>query len=299
MMYIYIMDTKTDLLEQGLLSVRKALIDSGRTLYPQAELRHLVSNAIPENEALSTAIVSQITSQLLDDHTLTCIRLSFPIRTETRYAFGKVNLLSVLASMYPKGYFSHLTAVMLHRWRPLTWNHLYINVEQPPKPQATTEPTQSRIDSAFNRPPRVTNTFAMFEGCKIILLSGKQTNDMGVIEVQNPEQDSGDFLRLSDPERTLIDTVVRPFYVGSPQEILEIFSAAKSTVDPERIAAYLRNLDYIYPYHQVLGFYMTRAGYEVEGLKPLAELPRKFDFYIDYGLKETRFDEEWRVFHSL
>jgi hypothetical protein len=61
--------------------------------------------------------------------------------------------------------------------------------------------------------------------------------------------------------------------------------------------ATLRTLDYVYPYHQSIGFLMERAGFGATKLKRLRELGSEFDFYLGYGLKDPVLDSSWRVFH--
>lgn len=62
------------------------------------------------------------------------------------------------------------------------------------------------------------------------------------------------------------------------------------------LVATLTKLDYAYPYHQVIGFYMQRAGYEPEKLEPLKRLGLNFDFYLAYGLRDCDFHSDWRVY---
>jgi hypothetical protein len=58
----------------------------------------------------------------------------------------------------------------------------------------------------------------------------------------------------------------------------------------------LKKLDYTYPYHQLIGFYIERAGYP-EGDQVLAkEEELKFDFYLSHGLDNPAYDTNWRVF---
>ena len=75
------------------------------------------------------------------------------------------------------------------------------------------------------------------------------------------------------------------------------FKRAKENVSIQKLVATLKGLDYVYPYHQVIGFYLEKAGYDEGSLTQLAKLPIQFDFYATYGLKKTDYNNRWRLFH--
>jgi hypothetical protein len=41
---------------------------------------------------------------------------------------------------------------------------------------------------------------------------------------------------------------------------------------------------------------MERAGFPESGYRRLKELGLKFDFYLAYGMKETDFISDWRLY---
>ena len=96
--------------------------------------------------------------------------------------------------------------------------------------------------------------------------------------------------------RTLTDIVVRPAYAGGIVQVLEAYRGAKGRVDASEIVRVLRKLDYIYPYHQAIGFLMERAGYPPKEWLKLRRLGTKFDFYLIHGMKKPKHDPKWRLF---
>jgi len=41
---------------------------------------------------------------------------------------------------------------------------------------------------------------------------------------------------------------------------------------------------------------MQRAGFEDSALNSLKKMGLKYDFYLDYGIKEKDYSKEWRIY---
>ena len=106
----------------------------------------------------------------------------------------------------------------------------------------------------------------------------------------------GEQLELTDLERTLIDIAVRPAYAGGARAVARSYLSALQKISVSRIAKLLQDLNYVYPYHQVLGFYLQNAGHPPSALQPLREPGLKFDFYLEHGMKQSAFDSTWRLY---
>ena len=83
------------------------------------------------------------------------------------------------------------------------------------------------------------------------------TNNLGVIFFKDRE---GGSIPTTNIERTLIDIAVRPVYSGGVFEVLKAYKMAKDKVSINKLAAYLKKIGYVYPYHQVVGFYLEKSG---------------------------------------
>ena len=226
--------------------------------------------------------------------------LPFPFRPEKRYVWGDVPLLAVLATLKARGYFCHYTALVLHGLTEQNPKTIYLNDEQPPKPPPAGPMEQAAIDRAFARPQRNTTNRVDYRGNTIVILNGKQTGNAGV-ERKDVELD-GEVVSLpvAGVERALIDATVRPDYSGGVGEVLKAYTLAGSgdaKVSVNRLAALLKRIGYLYPYHQSIGFYLERSGAFAPDLVEQfrAKFSYDFDFYLGYRMGQTRYDERWRL----
>ena len=78
-----------------------------------------------------------------------------------------------------------------------------------------------------------------------MLLSGKDTNRLGVQEITG---DQGERIDLTNLERTLIDIAVCPAYAGGTQNVLFSYSRAIQKISVDLLVEMLEDLDYLYPY---------------------------------------------------
>lgn len=214
-------------------------------------------------------------------------------RETTRYAWGQPTAYELALSLQPRGYLSHATAVALHGLTDLVPKTLYLNVEQSPKRPTTGSMSQKGIDQAFARAQRQSNMAYNYEGWSVVVVNGKHTDGLGVEQVSGS---SGEVLRATGIERTLIDIAVRPSYGGGIFQVLQAYRTARERVSTNRLVATLKKLDYAYPYHQSIGFLMERAGYSERRYAMLRELGLSYDFYLVHAMHQPAYSKEWRLF---
>jgi hypothetical protein len=212
----------------------------------------------------------------------------------TRYVWGPVSVYSVGLSMRPSAYLSHASAVFLHGLSNQIPKTVYVNKEQTAKPPPSQGLTQPGIDRAFANSQRSSTYIFTHDGYRFVLLSGKSTNRLEVSELKGPQGELVDTTKL---ERTLIDIAVRPAYAGGVFEVVKAYRAAKDRVSVNTLVATLKQLGYVYPYHQAVGFYLQRAGFEAVKLEKLKQLGLNFDFYLSHKMGPTAFSSEWRIHH--
>jgi len=218
--------------------------------------------------------------------------LPFPFRQDTRYVFGKIDSLDLVQSLTREGYFTHFTAIYLNNLTEQTPKTIYFNVEQRLS-GGQGQLTQEALNRAFKAETRLSSNVVEYKGTRIVKLNGRNTGQLGVLSNRRPNAGA---VRVTDYERTLIDATVRPVYSGGPAVVAKAFELAKESVSVNKLASYLRKLRYVYPYHQTVGFYMERAGYEAPLLKLMEQFPIEFDFYLHHGMKSPVLNKRWRLY---
>lgn len=209
----------------------------------------------------------------------------------TRYVWKEASAYEIALSMKREAYLCHGTAMFLHDLSEQIPSKIYVNSEQSPKP-GSGHLTQEGINRAFAGKQRESQFIFKFHDSEALLLWGKNTGQLEVIDMEY----SGTKLRVTGLERTLIDIAVRPSYAGGVFQVLDAYRSAKDRVSVGTLLATLKKLDYIYPYHQAIGFYMQRAGYAKSQYSRLKAVGLNYDFHLAYGLKDKEFDPEWRLF---
>jgi len=215
-------------------------------------------------------------------------------RSILRYVWGHASPYEVALSLKPRAYLSHGSAVFLHALTEQVPKTIYVNQEQSPKPKPSGLLSQEGIDRAFSNEQRLSSFVFSYTDLQFLVISGKDTGRLGVAPLTGME---GEKLDVTTLERTLIDITVRPAYAGGVYQVFEAYRAAKDKISVNTLVATLKKLDYIYPYHQAIGFYLQRAGYEQKRYERLKTLGLNFNFHLSHGLKDREFDPTWRLFY--
>lgn len=234
--------------------------------------------------------------ELLTKNTkLKSYELKFARKIYWRFVWGDVSVYKLALSLERNTYFTHYSALYWHNLTDQIPKAIYVNYEQAQKRYVANRLLQPNIDRAFRGSQRESKNIAAIGDFKICLLNGKYTNRLGVIEMITPENET---ITLTDIERTLIDIVVRPSYSGGIHEVLNAYRKAVEKVSINKLSAMLWKLNYIYPYHQAIGFYLQRAGiYRESQIQLLKKFNFEYDFYLSHQMKEAEYSKEWRLYY--
>jgi len=241
-------------------------------------------------EGLST---NSFIDLLLSNTKLIKHELQFPHIKTIKYSWDNVSVYQIALSIKDSSYLTHYTASFLHGLTNQIPKTIYVNFEQPKKTFHKADLSQDRIDRAFSNAQRQSKNTAVLGDYTICLLNGKFTDRHGVIELAQEGN-----ISVTNVERTLIDITVRPAYAGGVFEVLNAFRQAASKVSINKLVATLKKLEYIYPYHQAIGFYIEKAGvYKESQMQLLKRFDIKFDFYLAHKMKEVEYSKDWRIYY--
>jgi hypothetical protein len=216
-------------------------------------------------------------------------------RVEILYTWRTVNEYELMPVLRPKGYYSHLSAMHFHGLLDEEPAIIYFNDEQPSRSVSGTL-EQSRIDNAFQKNQRLTTARTIYAEKEFWLLNGKQTGNYGVFPIRTL---TGINASMTDLERTLIDATVRPAYSGGVKNVLRAYRLAQPQISIEKMVSTLHVLNYIYPYHQSIGFYIDASGVynQSDFQKFLNFAPLQHNFYLDYKITKPVYSEKWKIYY--
>ena len=245
----------------------------------------------PNQITIKYLSLKNILEVLLKHTELVEVDLPFPYRKLKRYTWGEAGVYEIIQSVDNVGYFSHYSAMELHGLTEQISKTIFFNVEQPASSSGG-ELTQDAIKRAFSRKCRVSKNVISLNNYRVCKLNGQNTRRLGVINTKI----SGQNIYVTDIDRTLIDATVRPIYSGGIGEIVKAYRNA-SSLSIDRIVEYIYKLNFTYPYHQAIGYYLEKTGnYSSNDLNKLRSLPMTYDFYITHQLKNPAYVGEWRLF---
>ncbi len=223
--------------------------------------------------------------KILDNYNETKILYSWKIEDE----------YTIMSGLKSNSYYAYYSALFLHQLTLQIPKTIYLNFEHNRSINIDNNEsslTQEKIDKTFKGSQRKSSLTFSFNDKKIILTNGKFTDKLGVIRRINNNQ----CFEYTNLERTMIDIAVRPVYAGGVFEVLEAFKIAKERLNIEMLFSYLEELNFIYPYHQVIGFYLEKAGYN-SAVFELFKREMNFDFYLTYDIRRMEYSDTWMLYY--
>jgi len=273
----------------------KVFDNIGQKIFKKSDILEILSTNKDEWKLSSTISSNKLINFLISINKLKLYQLNFPQRKEIRYGWGKVSDYEIFNSLRPDSYFTHSSALYLHKLISTKPNIIYINYEQPQKRNQDSQLMQERIDFAFNNACRVSNMKAKFQKKEVCLLNGKFTGHNGVIDYKVKD---GRIIRVTNIERTLIDSTVRPIYSGGVETVQLAYKKAVHRVNIKKLIELLSDIGFIYPYHQAIGFYIERSGvYSEEQIKLLEQFEVKYNFFLCHKITNKKYSARWKLFY--
>lgn len=233
---------------------------------------------------------------LVDKQILNSTKLKHQVSGSIKTILSKQNrdFYNIALTIKKDGYLSNYTAMALHELTLQIPKSIYISFLKSDNRIAHKDTgflTQTAIDKAFSKKQRQTSEIYKSEqdNYRIYLIQKNFTTDNVGIKTSKG-------LRYTDLERTLIDIAIRPAYSGGVFEVLDAFLAAKKEVDLVKLENYLTRLNYIYPYHQLIGFYLDKANFK-QNLNLFQNKISDYNFYLTYNISNKEFDQKWKIYY--
>jgi len=262
-------------------------------IYTHNDLEHILSDNRSFWRLTQSLTTNSFIQFLLENTKLKLQQIKLPNRPTNRYTWGDVPTLEIIQTLRPEGYFTHFSAMQLHGLTGQVPKTIYFNFEQ----RATGgggQLNQESINRAFKRKCRVSQNIAIFHERNVCVLNGQNTGKLGVADLVLSD---GSILKVTNIERTLIDAAVRPIYSGGVFEVAKAYAAAHSQFSVNKLVSYLQKLNYTYPYHQAIGYYLERScKYSKTQIELLRQADRSYDFYLAHEMNETEYVKRWKLF---
>lgn len=209
------------------------------------------------------------------------------------YTFGSPTIYAVATAFKSGSYLSHLSAAYIQQLTLNVPTRLYVSKERSSSKRESGDLTQAAIDKAFREPARTSQNVFELMDYSIVYLETQSPPQLGIVQLKYLD----DTLHVTCLERTLIDMTVRPHYSGGIHQVLEAFFRAKESLSIPILISILRKLGHVYPYHQAIGFYLEKAGYDSESFNRFKKLfPMNYDFYLVHDMREPIYDPEWKLY---
>ena len=212
--------------------------------------------------------------------------------------------IQVATAFLPKGYICLYSAMYFHKLTNQIPKVLYYNKEQKSTidfKEKKAEITQEVINRALQKEARKGKLFIEDNIFRVHRIAGKDTNNIGV-KLENIQ---GTKSLIASIERTLIDIIVRPELSGGINQVVDAYKEVYQRDQDEHVFSmnkliqYLKKLDYIYPYHQCIGFLLEKAGFDASLLEKRFDI--KYDFYLLKGevnssKENLDYSRKWKLY---
>lgn len=205
----------------------------------------------------------------------------------------------IARGMFPRGYFCNMSAVYYQSLTNQIPKTVYVCTESNAKRRRVNdELTDSKVRQAFLKPSRRTKFRIAFREFDIVVIERMAGTGSGVVSSRAASGLLPSNARVAGLERALIDAVVCPQYNGGVSSIPDYFRHAHGKIDVGKLIQIYRELEFVYPYFQSIGFFMERTGMLEMANAVRAEFTPKNKFYIDHSAKASwKYDDRWMIFY--
>jgi predicted transcriptional regulator of viral defense system len=212
----------------------------------------------------------------------------------------KLNPYAIAQAMFPKEYFCNLSSIYYHSLTNQVPKAIYICYEKmPAKRKNASTVNNNELRRAFIKPHRHTKHVYTLNNYEVIVVERRaRISGSGVVESHPPSTLLPNMSRVTCIERALIDAVVSPQYNGGIVSVYTYFRNARNMLDMARLSKIYRQLDFVYPYSQSIGFLLDRTGMPKYASVIYKNFPPERSFFVDHDAKTSWiYDKKWKLYY--
>jgi len=214
----------------------------------------------------------------------------------------KLSPYELAKTMFPDGYFCNLSSIYYHSLTNQVPSSVYICHEtiSAHRKAYASNLNSSTLRSAFIKPHRYTNYVFDFNQYEIVVVDRVKNSGYGVVELRTLKAVLPKHSRITCIERALIDAVVSPHYNGGIVSVYAFFKNARQKINISRLVEIYKQLDFIYPYSQSIGFLLDRTDMAKHASVFYREFPPAYTFFIDHDAKSSwSYDKKWKLYYPV
>lgn len=278
-------------------SIRKKLSEHFSTPVRHKHLQEHAGLIIGQTRysVVTNLIYDLLENGIVNSHKLTAKNS----KTVTLYCsrkLDKLNPYEIAHAMFPQEYFCNLSSIYYHSLTNQVPKAIYICTSA--KRINVNTVNNNELRRAFIKPHRHTNHVYTLNDYKVIVVERARISDSGVVESHPPSTLLPNTSRVTCIERALIDAVVSPQYNGGIVSVYTYFRNARDMLNMARLIKIYRQLDFVYPYSQSIGFLLDRAGMPKYASVIYKKFPPERSFFVDHDAKTSWiYDKKWNLYY--
>ncbi len=282
-------------------SIRRKLIEH---FSAPVRYKHLREHAECIIEQTRYSITGTLIRDLLENGVVNACKLTAKdgkaVTLYCSHKFDKLNPYEIAQAMFPKEYFGNLTSIYYHSLTNQVPKAIYICYEKKPAIRKKVNTVNNNeLRRSFIKPHRHTKHVYTFDNYEIIVVERRSSiSGSGVGESHPPSTLLPNASRVTCIERALIDAVVSPQYNGGIVSVYTYFRNARNRLNMAKLVKIYKQLDFVYPYSQSIGFLLDKAGMPKYASVIYNNFAPERSFYVDHDAKTTWiYDEKWKLYY--
>ncbi len=214
-------------------------------------------------------------------------------------SLDEIDPYELAIAMFSDGYFCNYSSIYYHALTNQVPKAIYICHETiSNRRRKVRDITDNELRRAFIKPHRHTNYVFDIGRYSIVVVDRERNSAHGVTRRAATSRLLPKKSRVTCLERALIDAVVTPQYNGGITSVYAHYKAAQRRVNVAKLIILYKQLDFVYPYSQTIGFLLDKAGMAKHAALVYEEFPPKHIFYIDHNAKTSwSYNDKWKLYY--